>query len=332
MTSINGTGTTVESPAHSTGLTSFDHDDIRRLRSLIDAHVATGDVAKHVMEHLFRMLGLPGRDCAQDISDNGGPNGDWNVCPFMSRLREQLWDFFHYHPLGRKERFCVVLPSDDRGNYVLRIELNSPPNGLVPGYWRPHFSGANVLLVYPEIVSASLVRSLFLLSEHFRTWHVSVTSTAVSPSFDMLDGDDLIVLATPRSMPLLICNLEAAGDLRTGSDGVTHTQNGEKRQTYSDRAKQSVTGDASDRVRWAVLTRHYYRFQRRLTVLAARNEVAVEAMVQFLTNEEAILPLARALRCGEAFPDHFQALFRMEILKGHSYPREMTVKKVIDLT
>lgn len=93
-----------------------DDETFQRLRDLILANVVSAEKAKRVVEYLFRMIGRQDRISAQDISDNGGPKGDVNVCPYMSRLRDQIAGFFDYHPIGRSECCRVVLPNDDRGN------------------------------------------------------------------------------------------------------------------------------------------------------------------------------------------------------------------------
>jgi hypothetical protein len=351
------------------------NDDVARARDLMLTYIFKGDMARRVVKYLISAIGTQQRVCAQDISEHGGPKGDSNVCPFMSRMREQLADFYDYHPVGRKERCRASLPADDRGNYELQLTPNDPPNNLVPAFWGQHLSRGNALVVYPEmqqpvcsgdavapadtpanvvsirpmpapddqgsgvpsantVVSASFMRSVLRLSRCFRTWDVGVTATGIRPAVDMLDCGDLIVLATPGSMPSLLGNLEAAARMRTATDGVsiiTETREGRKIETHADTPENGVTGDAFEMVKWGVLTRHHYRFQRTLTVLAAKDEIAVEAMVQFLINEEAMLMLARELRCGKTFPDHFQVLFRMHVFKGHPYAREMTVVQAIDL-
>jgi hypothetical protein len=353
---------------------TWNSGDIINLRELILTHAVSGEVAKRTVGYLFSVIDTQERVSAQDITDNGGPNGDSNVCPFMSRLRDQLSDFFDYHPVGRKERYRAIMPSDDRGNYAIRIGINAPPNGLVPGFWSPYISGGNVLLVYPEmmlaedptsiylpndkptnrsgpirllledsnvdspsgkpVVSGILVRSIFRLSECLHTWKVGVRETPVRPSVDMVDAGDMIVLGTPASMPLLLPNLEAAARMKTGAETVTitaDTKDGRKRQKYQDIPESYINGNGSGTEKWGVLTRHRYRFQRTLTVLAAKDEAAVDVKAQFLIDEEAMLMLAKALRCGPAFPDHFQALFLMHIFKGHPYARKMTVVEAIDL-
>jgi hypothetical protein len=372
MASINPlrAGNTVEGRQ---GLTGGDNDGILGLLDLILTHVVKGDVARRVLEYLFSAIGTQERICAQDITDHGGPIGDGNVCPFMSRLRDPLSDFFDYHPVGRKSPYRVAFPSDDRGNYALHIEINLPPNDLVAGFWNSHFSGANVSLVYPErqltddsfssyrgddsassfggsrkpnanwdtdfvpenaVVSAGVVRSVLRLSEHFRTRQVHITANAARPWVDSLGDGNLIVLATPGSMPHLLPNLEAAGRMKTGTDAVTvmaDTRQGRKAKTYRDRIENSTTVNAVEMIKWGVLTRHRYPFQRTITVLAARDEAAVEAMIQFLLNEEALLRLARELRCGENFPDHFQVLFRIHLFKGQPYAHEMTIEETVVL-
>jgi hypothetical protein len=109
-------GSMIEWANHSRRLAARNSADILRLRDLIAAYAVKGDTGKRVIEYLFSGDGLPDRICAMDISDNGGPRGDSNVCPFMCRLREQLSDFFDYHPVGRKEPCRAVIPADDRGN------------------------------------------------------------------------------------------------------------------------------------------------------------------------------------------------------------------------
>jgi hypothetical protein len=362
-----------EGRAQSSSVAGCNGDDIRQMRDLILAHAVQGDIAQRVIRYLFGELGKPERICAQDISDHGGPKGDGNVCPLMCRLRDQVPAFFDYDLIGRKLPYRVAFASDDRGNYALHIEINQPPNGFVPGVWNPHCSGGSACIVYParRLVDDSLssgppnesfskgrpvrsvleygdddcprwktgasdsdVRCLLRLSEHFRTRQVGITADAVRPSVDALRGCNLIVLATPAGMPLLLPNLEATGRMSTGEDAITvmpDPRHGGKAKICRDRLEKSPSGNVCEIVKWGVLTRHYYPFQRTITVLAAQDETAIEAMVQFLLNEEAMLMLSRELHCGETFPDHFQALFCMRMFKGQPYAHEMTVDQAVVL-
>lgn len=346
-------------------------EQARRLRDLLLAHAVKGDVARRVIDYLLDAMGAQERICAQDITDHGGPSGDQNVCPFMSRLRDQLSDFFDYHEEGRKEAVRIAFPGDDRGNYALHLEANRPPCRLVRSFWSPHCaSGATVVCAQMRLacepgmpgppdgacsavesggppahgagedwasgnpgVSLGALRSIMRLSECFRSWQAGVAVMPIRPSVETLECGDIVVLATPPRMPLLLPNLEAAGLMKTGPEEtiIKEFRDATKRRAYADDAGDRLTGSPFDTVRWGVLTRHRYPFQRTLTVLAARDELAIEAMLQFLLNEEAILGLARELRCGESFPDHFQSLFRVNISRGHPYARRIAVEEAVVL-
>src|ERR1700733_9597626 len=127
-------GNTDEPPDSTNGTAKPNNDDIRRLHDLILTHAVKGEMGQRVFEYLVGEKGTQERICAQDITEHGGPNGDHNVCPFMSRLRDQISDFFDFHRVGRKEPYRVAFSADDRGNYALHIEPNQPPNDLVAGF------------------------------------------------------------------------------------------------------------------------------------------------------------------------------------------------------
>ena len=181
-------------------------------------------------------------------------------------------------------------------------------------------------------VSAGLVRSVLRFSECFRTYDVPIVAQAIRPSVDMVDGD-IIVLATPESAPSLLAMLEATAYMKTGLDGVTINgiKDPKTRERFVDTRESSRTANGKALVKYVVVTRHHYKFQRTLTVLAAKDELAIEAVVQILTNEDALLGLARELKFGEAFPDHFQVLFAVRMVKGHPYARHITIERAIDL-
>ena len=107
-----------------------DAKDIQLLRELVLKNVSKGEVSRRVVDYLFDVYGLPDRVVANDITINGGPQSDANVAAHMTRLREQLWDLFDYHPEGRSSPFRVVLTSNDKGNYALVREPNLPPTEL----------------------------------------------------------------------------------------------------------------------------------------------------------------------------------------------------------
>ncbi len=342
-----------------------------RLKVLLLTQVFRGDQGRRVIEYLIGEYGSLDRICAQDISEHGGPQGEKNVCPLMSRMRDELDEFFLYHPLGRAEQFRLILPADDRGNYSIRLGANDPPKDLVAKFWCHHLTRTKVPVVYAEVpcaedgchysrsqkcrpdldqpfnyesvaieskplsglVSAAIMRATFRLMETFAVWGAQVTPTSVRPVVDMIEGD-IIAVGTPASMPRLLSNCEAAASIRTDIEGVTavlDSKDGLLRERYLDTPAPVNIGQTSEVVRWGVVTRHHYRFQRTITVIAAKDELAVEAIVQFLTNEELMLELARKLSRDGAMPDHFQALFCVRAFNGHSIARQVTVEKVLNL-
>ena len=132
----------------------------------------------------------------------------------------------------------------------------------------------------------------------------------------------------------ILSEMEGAGLFRTTGDGVTCLSGykaGSKRTEYRDGARSSAARDQLDTEAWGVVTRHRYAFQRTVTVIAAREEVALKAMVHFLTNEDAMAGLAKALKCRADFPAHFQALFRIDLFRGHSHPHAMSVEAAVEI-
>lgn len=347
-----------------------DAKDLQLLRELVLKHVSKGEVSRRVVDYLFDVYGSPERVVANDITMNGGPQSDANVAAHMTKLREQLWDLFDYDPEGRSSRFRVVLTGNDKGNYAMVREPNLPPTDVLSRFWYHHFMPIRTQVVYPELlctchqaaanhsnlkdgeriansdligsldtavlkhslVSSSSVRSVLRLFDCFQTWQVPLSAVAVPPSTIMVEGN-LIALATPRTMPQLLPNLEATVPIKTGHKGVTINGGKDTKMPtlFVDTPENAETPQGTELIKWVVLTRHHYRFQRTMTVIGAKDELAGEAVIQVLTNETAILMLARELKCRAAFPDHFQSLFAVHIVKGHPYARSITIELVIDL-
>ena len=61
------------------------------------------------------------------------------------------------------------------------------------------------------------------------------------------------------------------------------------------------------------------------------DELGVEAVLHMLTNEPALLMLARELKCQDNFPNHFQALFAFHTVKWHPFAHDIKVERLIDL-
>ena len=68
-----------------------------------------------------------------------------------------------------------------------------------------------------------------------------------------------------------------------------------KRRSTEDTPEFAATKDGDRLRKFAVITRHHYRFQRTLTLLTANDDLALEALIPFLANEETLLTLAKAL-------------------------------------
>jgi hypothetical protein len=93
---------------------------------LLVHRVAKGEQQRRILEFLLLSCGQSERISAYDISRSTHLE-ETSVLPLISRLREQLSGFYDYDPEGRKQKERYVLPTDDRGNYVLRTEPNQPP-------------------------------------------------------------------------------------------------------------------------------------------------------------------------------------------------------------
>ena len=182
------------------------------------------------------------------------------------------------------------------------------------------------------IVSTSSVRCLLRLQDCFRIWDAPLAAAPILPSAGMGDGD-VIVLGTPGKMPQLLPGLEATAPMKTSSSGVSVNSDIDTRppSLYPDTSESAATPLGTELIKWVAFTRHHYRFQRTITVLAGKDELAVEAVLHMLTNETALLMLARELKCRGNFPNHFQALFAVHMVKGHPYARDIKVERVIDL-
>ena len=344
--------------------------DRQHLRDIVLAFFGKGDVSRHTIEYLFSVWGIHDRVPATDISEHGGPRGDGNVAAFMARLRENFADFFDWHPQGRREKFRLGLTTGDPGNYALVTALNQPPTDMLSKLWSPHFPPYRTRVVFPERlcgcsgdaegsrrssaaddeedvagnpddhfadlsrsqVSTSYVRTMVRLATTFRTWQVDLGFVAAQQSTRHAEGN-LVVLGTPSDLPRLLPHLEATAPMKNGPDGIVANGNRDKRpsQVFRDTMDHPLTPKGTELVKYALVTRHYYRYQRTLTVLAGRDELAVEAVARVLTDENALLMLASELKCRESFPDHFQALFAVHMVKGHPYARSISVERVIDL-
>ena len=355
----------------------FDESDsqiLTQLRELVLKYLDKGEVSKRVIDYLFKVYGSPDRVVANDISLNGGPQGDANVASHMARFRQQLANLFDYEAEGRSSKFRVLLTDNDKGNYALVLQKNSPPSEVLSSFWHHHFTPARTHIVYPELscscrrnhsessrhaneesiaidpesggigglnqtalkhglVSSSSVRSMLRLMTFFQTWQVPLTAVAVPPTTSMVEGN-LIVLGTPRSMPLMLPMLEATVPMKTSEKGVTINWGRDSRapSCLEDTSENAETPEGTELEKRVVLTRHHYPFQRTWTILGAKDELAGEAIVQVLTNETAMLMLARELKCRDTFPDHFQALFTVHMAKGHPYARKITVDHAMDLS
>jgi hypothetical protein len=162
-----------------------------------------------------------------------------------------------------------------------------------------------------------------------------VVAKGVPPTMDRLDAD-AVVLGTAGSLQPLIRDIEAVAPMQTTTEGVRVRLEGKDvkvpERSYKDTPEFPGTKNGSELKKFAVLTRHHYRFQRTITGLVANDPLAVEALIPFLTNEETLLILARMLGCRENFPDHFQVLFCLHLHKGHHFARCLEVVKTIDLT
>ena len=114
--------------------------------------------------------------------------------------------------VGNKKR-RYVLPTDDRGNYVLRTEPLAPPRHLIPKprrrsaraftcLRRSNISGK--LIPSHGSVPAPVMRACFGLIQCFDTWRVPVDLRGVSPtgSINRIDTD-AVVIGTFASMPRL---------------------------------------------------------------------------------------------------------------------------------
>lgn len=140
------------------------------------------------------------------------------------------------------------------------------------------------------------------------------------------------MLGTPQGMAVLLSRLEAAAPMKSSVRGII--SNGVKDKPtllYKDTVESPEQKEGDGLIKWVLLTRHHYRYQRTLTILAAKNQRAIEPVVHLLTKEDAILPLARELKFRDSFPDHFQVLFAVHMGVGHPYARSITIEKAVVL-
>jgi hypothetical protein len=78
-------------------------------------------------------------------------NQDGAVRSLITRLRQNLQEFFSLHPIGRKQKYKVEIPKKSYGLVFSRNEPPSMPGSLVKDFWAPYFTSEKpVRLLYPE--------------------------------------------------------------------------------------------------------------------------------------------------------------------------------------
>jgi hypothetical protein len=329
-------------------------EEQRALCQIIVQFVATGPRERPAVEFVIsRSIASNGtlkHISEQEILDDcrDGPETEGAVRSLFTRLRKDLAEFFAQHPVGRKQKHKLVFP---RGTYAPRFEINDPPpmpGDLVKSFWSPYYaSDKPIRVIYPEVSAAAehgtaanvvpsgVVRALISLFDCFqRSPRVPVTAAPLGPGMPFPEQDeDIIVLGTPATMPH-VSALEASCPIRTGADEVVVKPVDGGPEAYSDCARKSDAGGDNVHAVWTVLTRKPRRYQGRvMTLLAANNGTAIDAVASFLTRQRELDLLAQKLGMEHSFPDRFQALFEVVMVEGWPEPtvEQILPRRVFDL-
>jgi hypothetical protein len=242
---------------------------------------------------------------------------------------------------------------------------------FVPVFWKPYFMSpmsVNALILYPEpqffvdregtyfrnpsanistdrhvfsylqvpgtletsysFVPAGIVQAMLCIMDKLREYEKDrehfPAGTAIKPSTTTPpEKDNLILLATPTSSPLTE-TLEAGMPMQTTRDGVYY----DRPEPYGDTSVPQ--GKSVVMVKWGVVTRKPQGL-RTVTVLSAKHGRTVEAMAKFVTAHSQLATLAQKLQRVNAFPERFQALFRVRMVKTPEGPfsDEAHLEKVV---
>ncbi len=335
-------------------------DLIANFRSHIPL-IAKGDMSRRVLEiQIDQLEQRPNeRLVANDISARGGPRGDGNVAAFMFRQRMEIPDFYDYNSVGRTSLHRLAHIKNDAGNYALTSEANDPVKNLTSKLWHHHFLPPARLFVPQHycpchrvqaaeelashacdrhfanqivstesgVVSTSIMRAACVLANHFRTWNVGLDIRPIAPGSELI-GANAIFLANPLHMPLLLAQLEKATVFKTTVGGIAIPTGREFRAPFlhQDSPDSPDTPFGSEQKKLVLMTRHHYLTQT-LTIISGNDDNAVEAVTLWLTCDDAMLALARSLKCRDEFPLHWQLLFCVYMSKGHPFARAITIER-----
>jgi len=269
---------------------------------------------------------------------------------------------------GRSKPFKIRM--DDRGYQVFFEPNDSQPeqDDLVFRFWEPHLTTLHdALLIYPEpqffrdskhtyfrnwrvrskhdvgffdlndrplipsysFVPAGVVAAMVLLYTYFHERHFPLPAKPIRPGAHLHHDTHapLIVLGSPGTLPQ-ITELESPLALRTNPSGYRH-----KGRDYEDGTQKDMEDAEVNFIKHALLTRRPYGPQARcVTILAGSHGRCAEGLAGFLLNSDRLKTLAEALRCGDKFPQSFQALIEVHMNKHEGEPSigEMRLKTVVN--
>jgi hypothetical protein len=292
---------------------------ITRLRRKLEEFFAHDPVGRRQGKKVL----IPQRTYFLAFAENSPP-------PMPSDLVKSFWS--PYYSSDQPVRFFYPEPEffvDSRSTHFHNPDANHADGSKYFSYLGLKQKPA----AHFGFVPSGIVQAMVFLFECFqRPPRAPATASPLRPSVPLPQEDeDIIVLGTPSTLPHL-AELEASSPLRTGKNEVTFKQPGQKSQTYCDGPLKK--GDEDLLVAWAVLTRRAHRYQgRTITVLAASNGRAVEALASFLTRQPELETLAKAFATGSSFPDRFQVLFEVQMLRTSAEPRvdQVRPEKVLNL-
>lgn len=137
-------------------------DHLPRLCETFISHGSPSPLERNAIEYLFRTemenlkkqpkerVRLSDMDLATKLHGDAGSGQAART--LITRLRTRLKEFYADNPIGRKERFSVIVDLND--GYSLSFPLNDPPpmaDQFVSDFWAPYTqSDRPVRLYYPE--------------------------------------------------------------------------------------------------------------------------------------------------------------------------------------
>jgi hypothetical protein len=325
----------------------------KELQDHLVEHAVRGPQRRTLLDYLFKQWldpAPPQHISVKDIlKECSAFTDDRSVRSSMTRLKLDLRQFFD----GKGNQYPFRLTIEH--GYQPRFTHNGLElHGAVSTFWRPYV-GHSVRIVYPEpiffrdakdayirmpgissaealdrmsylnyaqplkencsFVPSGIVEGMLFLLEMFQKLGIRFRSSAVLS--DVLpDGDEpVIVLGTPNTARL-VTTLEASTEARSTDEGVSVSASSKHhRLRFVDTPKrEDLTG-----TKHALLTRRTLG-KRLVTILSAAHGRTVQALSQFLTQEDSLALFATKFGIKDELPTQLQAVFEVKMVETDGEP------------